>query len=533
MLKKITTYFMSLCLFTLMAMPVTARAEEALPVAEVEGVSGNGIGESEADEGGQQEENGCLKLSKTDEDTRDPLPGASFKIYFAPDSTEAGEMLTGEDGTAQASLAPGEYYIQEQCAPEGYQLSGKKYTAMVTAGETQEIAVTNKRLPKQEPKPETGTVRITKTDADRKDKKLPGAVFFVYEAGSGKKAGELLTGEDGIASLELPVGSYTIKETAAPKGYCLPDEMFRISLQAGGVEELSVTNRKAKESKEEPGAFRITKRDSEDGKRLKDAVFGIYDADTDNRMGEITTDRKGVAEIKLDPGSYYFLELEAPQGYRLDEEKIDFTVHSGQTTEETVINEKEEVAEPEKKEEKDGVVKDPSAQASPSPITSAVPAASPSERTGSQEKAGDSVKENSSNKKTGTLQVINAASGTGEKLSGQKLIAYGSDGKKAGELTVKDGKGTLLLPEGDYYLREKKSPAGFYGETARIRFSITEGLVTVVEINSERDLEHTNPQDIIPKTGESFPLLPWGLSAICFLAALLCGVSLPRIKRKQ
>ena len=49
------------------------------------------------------------------------------------------------------------------------------------------------------------------------------------------------------------------------------------------------------------------------GKGSKNAVFGIYDADTDNRMGEITTDRKGVAEIKLDPGSYYFLELEAPQ----------------------------------------------------------------------------------------------------------------------------------------------------------------------------------------------------------------------------
>ena len=184
-------------------------------------------------------------------------------------------------------------------------------------------------------------------------------------------------------------------------------------------------------------------------------------------------------------------------------------------------------SEPEKKEEKDGAAKDPSAQVSPSPALPSAPAASPSEKT------GDSARENSSNKKTGTLQVINAASGTGEKLSGQKLIAYGSDGKKAGELTVKDGKGTLLLPEGDYYLREKKSPAGFYGETARIRFSITEGLVTVVEINSERDLEHTNPQDIIPKTGEVFPLLPWGLSAICFLAALLCGVSLPRIKRKQ
>ena len=114
---------------------------------------------------------------------------------------------------------------------------------------------------------------------------------------------------------------------------------------------------------------------------------------------------------KLDPGSYYFLELEAPQGYRLDEEKIDFTVHSGQTTEETVTNEKEEATEPEKKEEKDGAAKDPSAQVSPSPALPSAPAASPSEKT------GDSARENSSNKKTGTLQVINAASGTGENNS--------------------------------------------------------------------------------------------------------------------
>ena len=45
-------------------------------------------------------------------------------------------MLTGEDGTAQASLAPGEYYIQEQCVPEGYQLSAEKYAFTVAGGET-------------------------------------------------------------------------------------------------------------------------------------------------------------------------------------------------------------------------------------------------------------------------------------------------------------------------------------------------------------------------------------------------------------
>lgn len=91
MLKKITTYFMSLCLFTLMAMPVTARAEETLPAAEVESVSGNGIGESEMDEGGQQEENGCLKLSKTAKIPGNPCPAHPLKYILRPTAQRLGK----------------------------------------------------------------------------------------------------------------------------------------------------------------------------------------------------------------------------------------------------------------------------------------------------------------------------------------------------------------------------------------------------------------------------------------------------------
>ena len=241
-----------------------------------------------------------------------------------------------------------------------------------------------------------------------------------------------------------------------------------------------------------------------------------------------------MAEIELKPGSYYLLELEAPEGYRLDEEKIGFRVRSGKTTEKNVKNVKEE----EKEEQKENSDKEPDEQTSPFDslfsALSSVPFSDTSSAAGSSSTwTGSGESRDTADKKTGTLQVVNSAAGTGEKLSGQVLSVYNSDGKKAGEVTVKNGRGTLTLPEGDYYLRERKSPAGFFGETARIRFSVTAGMTTEVEITSERDMEHTNPQDIIPKTGETLPLFPMGLSALCFSGAAACSFSLYRMKRKR
>lgn len=541
MSKRITAFFISLCLFILMATPMAALAAEEIPAAEAaETVSGNDLGkpgESEIDPGTPGEnapETGWIRVLKTDTDTGAPLSGASFKVYHAADGTEAGELLTGSGGTGQAAIAPGDYYLLEQCAPEGYELSAEKYAFTVAGGETKDLTVANKPL--TAPEPETAVLKITKTDADQNNRLLSGAVFSVYEEESGRKAGELMTGKDGTAGMELPAGSYTMKETTAPEGYLLSSNAIHVSLQEGEVKELTVTNRREEETgdSKEPGALRITKRDSESGERLKDAIFGIYETDTDNCMGEVTTDRKGVAEIELEPGSYYLLELEAPEGYRLDEEKIGFHVRSGKTTEKTVKNVKEE----EKEEQKENSDKEPGAQTSPFDslfsALSSVPFSDTSSAAGSSStRTGSGESRDTTDKKTGTLQVVNSAAGTGEKLSGQVLTVYKSDGKKAGEVTVKNGKGTLTLPEGDYYLKERKSPAGFFGETARIRFSVTAGMTTEVEITSERDMEHTNPQDIIPKTGETLPLLPMGLSALCFSGAAACCFSLYRMKRKR
>lgn len=137
------------------------------------------------------------------------------------------------------------------------------------------------------------------------------------------------------------------------------------------------------------------------------------------------------------------------------------------------------------------------------------------------------------NKKTGNLHIQNAGAGTGKKLSGAVFVIYGNGNKKIEELTVKNGTASLSLPEGEYYLKQTKAVPGYGVETACIYFCvITEG-TTFVEVTSEIDLKHTNPQDLIPKTGENLPIRIYVLSIGCFLLAVLCGFFLWRDRQKD
>ena len=63
-------------------------------------------------------------------------------------------------------------------------------------------------------------------------------------------------------------------------------------------------------------------------------------------------------------------------------------------------------------------------------------------------------------------------------------------------------------------------------EPARIAFSISKGEITLAEVTSEIDLKNVNPQDIIPKTGQTPPVRAYALSILCFAATLLCAFKL-------
>lgn len=271
---------------------------------------------------------GKIEFTKTDGAGKG-LAGAVFKLKLVEESGTAyssvKQMYAISDDKGRVSFEDvpyGVYELTEVIAPEGYVRSNDTYYVSIGgAVEAGKNIVSvpaiwaNSRTEKE--------FTVEKVSADGGEP-LSGAVFQVLDEGKkpieGKKITTLNGGSDTVT---LPLGKYYLKETVAPEGYELNEELIPFEVTTNGRNTVTVKNTP------KTGSLTIQKADK-DGKPLLGAEFKIYavgDEARENPIYTLITDSSGKAvKTGIPYGSYVAIESRAPEGYELDNTERPFDI---------------------------------------------------------------------------------------------------------------------------------------------------------------------------------------------------------------
>ncbi|MDE0564867.1 MSCRAMM family protein, partial [Exiguobacterium sp. B2(2022)] len=279
-----------------------------------------------------------VTLTKYSDTTEgDVLQGATFALYKRAVAPELEDTLiltkqTNESGTLSVeNLLPGDYYFLETIAPGNHLLDDKtEHGFEIKENQLQPtlVSVTNQPFKSIElKKVDWKGSPITLDD----DKKVAEFDLIIVKDGEetvlrkGLKVGlnETLLIED------LDLGEYKLVETKAPDGYILPENReagtsFTITLESPKRQQVIVENETMK-------TVQLVKVDQDDKtKVLEGAKFELLNDKQEVIRENIVTGEDGTVTVdRLDIGTYYFREVEAPIGYIQDATPQSFVVNYG------------------------------------------------------------------------------------------------------------------------------------------------------------------------------------------------------------
>lgn len=216
---------------------------------------------------------GSVNGKKSDENGN-ALGGAVIGIFktgtteFTKENAIA-TATSAEDGSFAFEKVPyGTWIVREIESPKGFVLSEEEIAVTVgKVDEVVEISLVNYRI--------RGNIELTKVDKDYPDNKLTGAEFEVYADTNGngeldkddELLGKMTELDGGVYQMkDLLYGKYFVKETKAPEGFLLDDNVYPVSIEENG-KTYTVENEAGKGflNEAQKGSLKIVKTSS-DGK---------------------------------------------------------------------------------------------------------------------------------------------------------------------------------------------------------------------------------------------------------------------------
>lgn len=253
-----------------------------------------------------------LEIVKIDSVTKEPVANCTFDIRSIDGTYHETLTTDGAGRIFLENMTPGSYEVKETAVPKGYNLNPEKQTVELTAGGT--FTLTFENVPKTD---------FTLFKHDSNNHPIAGVTFEISKKG-GQSLGHFTT--DGQGKLTVPnlePGIYVAVETDCPDDYILDKTPHEFQVNAGVTNVgIDVVNLKKPE-------ITVKKVDSIVGGGVEGAKFEIFYAGTGGTgspagtyesLGTKYTDANGIIHLDhLKEGWYRFTEVEAPEGYQLDE----------------------------------------------------------------------------------------------------------------------------------------------------------------------------------------------------------------------
>ena len=407
---------------------------------------------------------GTVEIKKVDENGN-PLKGAEFTLYNK-EGKEISKSIIDENGVVRfENLVYGNYYYVETKAPEGYLLKNDKHDFTINEnGITLKETIVNERI--------LGNIKAFKIDEDNKF--LGNAELTLFDS-QGNKVQSLVSNENGEVTFEnIPYGDYEVKETKAPEGYNLSEEVLKVSVnskETGLVYEAgTITNTKIKAD------IKINKLD-QDGNKVIGAEFTLYNS-ADEVIGTAVTNEEGIALFEdIVYGDYYIKETKTPEGYIGTDEKIEVSVKENNSVYSYEI-------------------------------------------------------ENTRIKGTVEIKKVDE---NGNPLKGAEFTLYNKEGKEISK-SISDEKGIVrfeAVDYGKYILKETKAPEGYIKDDTEVEVVIDSSKTQVFTFKNVKIKEDANNGNIdnnnslgkgdLPSTGDVFDVR---LFILVGLALILVGSGL-------